>query len=116
GPPGDREIEEGELLRELVPLAIRAESLRPFLEPAEITGDLEGRLHVALPDRLDDANVDARELRRAFSVIEEGFPGGRAPLAHDLLADEGRVGPDLLLGMGIHAQREEVEEVVEVDL
>jgi hypothetical protein len=50
------------------------------------------------------------------AVVQEGFPHQREEGLHDLLAERERVASNLFLGMAVHAEGEEVEQVVQVDL
>ncbi len=50
------------------------------------------------------------------AVVLEGFPGNRAPAAENLLANDGGIAADLPLGVGIHSQGQEMQQIVEVDL
>ena len=63
----------------------------------------------------DDLHLLSREGHCVLAVGEEGLIGIRDPVAHDV-GDRLGVAADLELGMGIDAQLQEVEEVVEVRL
>ena len=64
----------------------------------------------------DDLNFDARKLHGVLSVVPEGFPDDWHPFRDDFLPDEDRVRANFLLGMCIHAQMEEVEQIVQINL
>ena len=64
----------------------------------------------------DDLRFDTRQVHRVLSVVKERFPDDWHPFRDDVLPDDERVGANFLLGMCIHSQMEEVEQIVEINL
>jgi len=69
-----------------------------------------------LGEAADYSLIKPRQPEGLHAVIEKGFPAERKELAYDLLADRLGIAANLQLGMRIHPQGKEVEEIVEVDL
>src|SRR5580658_1271761 len=49
-------------------------------------------------------------------IIEKSLPNQRNPLRNDLLSDYGSVATNLLLSMTVHAQLQEVQQIVQINL
>src|SRR5262245_34059435 len=64
----------------------------------------------------DDLSFDARKLHGVPSVVKKGFPDDWHPFRDDFLPDKNRVRANFPLGMRIHAQMEEVEQIVQINL
>ena len=81
-----------------------------------------GEAAVLLIDRfarqhaLDHVEPAGRERDRVHPVVAEGLVGRRHPAQDDLVEDHVGIGADLVLGVGVGPQRQEVQQVVQVDL
>lgn len=67
-------------------------------------------------DPADHLAVEPGQPGRFEAVINERLPDERKERPDDLLGDRRGVVADLELGVGVHPQGEEVEEIVEIDL
>ena len=84
------------------PFPVAAEPIAPSREPAGAFGDSGRGRDVPLRQGRDQLDLDGRQGERAQAVLAERLPCDRAPARDDLLADHGRVGPDLLLRVRVH--------------
>jgi hypothetical protein len=110
--------ERNELVEALVPLAAAGQIL-----PRRILGGKEGVVIRRESTRsglghepADQFAVEPREPHRLHAVVEKRLPDEREERLHDVVADRLGIAADLDLGVRVHPQGEEVEQVVEVDL
>ena len=81
-----------------------------------LVGGGEASPAVLTREPLDHFLVEASEPHGVHAIVEKRLPRERKEWLHDLLADRCGVVPNLLLGVGIHPQGQEVQEVVQVHL
>src|SRR4029453_3987848 len=91
-------------------------SILAAVEPPGLGSEVTGVLWVFRIQGPDDLSFDARKLHGVPSVVLEGFPDDWHPFRDNFLPDKNRVRANFLLGMGIHAQLEEVEQIVQINL
>jgi len=109
------EAEGGELAPAFVALPAALEALPGRILDGE-EGVAVGRDGAAGGEAADHLAVESRQPHGLDAVVDERLPDEREERPNDLLADRRGVLADLELGVGIHPQREKVEEIVEIDL